>query len=275
MNRDTNMIIRFFVCTFAGSIIPWGLAAVTGIGADTPAGTLLVGLGGISPTLGAAATLIWAARKKIPTGYLGRLSPALIPGKWLALILLLPAGAALLTLGAVMAADPSRDLLSLLQLEPFRHPLRGLGFLVFVFIFGPLPEELGWRGFVLEPLSRRVGLFWGSLVISLAWMAWHVPLFFISGYPLHEMALGKVDLMLYFAVLFPKSILFTWIWHHTGKSTLGAALFHYSINLCGMIVDPGFLGELFSGLIYTALALGVLFFDMAIFSPPEKKGDVK
>ena len=56
-----------------------------------------------------------------------------------------------------------------------------------------------------------------------------------------------------------------------GKSTLGAVLFHYSINLCGMIVDPGFLGELFSGLIYTALALGVLFFDMAIFSPPEKK----
>jgi membrane protease YdiL (CAAX protease family) len=221
--------------------------------------------------VGAILIHIWAARQGISTGYLDRLSPTLISGRWLALILSLPLGVALLSLGGVMVADPSRSLPSLLQLEPFQHPLQGLGFLFFILLFGPLPEELGWRGFVLEPLSQMVGLFWGTLVISLAWMVWHVPLFFISGYPLHEMDLGPVELVIYFFVLFPKSILFTWIWHHTGKSTLAAIMFHYAINLSGMVVDPGFLGECISGLIYTALALTVLILDTDPFFPSTRQ----
>lgn len=258
MDSTTKVIVRFFSYTAMFWIVPWGTAVLTGVSADSLFGGVLIAVGGISPTLGALLTIVRTPEQSLGPGFLRRLSPGLLRGRWVAVVLLLPAGVAAAGLGAAMAVDPTLELKAVLHLDAFRSPLQGLGFLVFVFIFGPLPEELGWRGFVLDPLSRRVGLFRGSVVISVAWMVWHVPLFFIAGYPLREMALRNIELLLYFGSLLPKSILYSWIWSHTGKSTFGAILFHFSINFCGMIVDPGFTGELASGLVYSVLALAVL-----------------
>lgn len=43
-------------------------------------------------------------------------------------------------------------------------------------ITSPLFEEPGWRGFALRPLQDRFGRLRGSLVVGVAWWAWHQPM---------------------------------------------------------------------------------------------------
>jgi membrane protease YdiL (CAAX protease family) len=45
---------------------------------------------------------------------------------------------------------------------------------------GPLAEEFGWRGYLLERLCRRVSPLVAGLIIGPVWAAWHIPLFYDS-----------------------------------------------------------------------------------------------
>ena len=42
-------------------------------------------------------------------------------------------------------------------------------------------EEIGWRGFMLRELSKRMPAFTSTLLVSVVWILWHLPLFFIIG----------------------------------------------------------------------------------------------
>lgn len=47
---------------------------------------------------------------------------------------------------------------------------------------GPLFEEPGWRGFALPRLESRLSPISASLVLSVLWMGWHLPLFLYPGW---------------------------------------------------------------------------------------------
>lgn len=49
-------------------------------------------------------------------------------------------------------------------------------------ILGPLGEELGWRGFVLNELQKRYSPLKSAFIVGLAWGFWHTPLWLMSGY---------------------------------------------------------------------------------------------
>lgn len=49
-------------------------------------------------------------------------------------------------------------------------------------ILGPLGEELGWRGFVLNDLQKRFSPLKSAIIVGLAWGFWHTPLWLMSGY---------------------------------------------------------------------------------------------
>lgn len=97
--------------------------------------------------------------------------------------------------------------------------------------FGPLGEELGWRGSALPRLQERYSALTSSLLIGVAWTAWHAPLFWapagttISGRPVTVAAVGKYALM-----LVGLSILYTWICNNSRGSVGLAVAFHASWN---------------------------------------------
>lgn len=49
-------------------------------------------------------------------------------------------------------------------------------------ILGPLGEELGWRGFVLNEFQKRFSPLKSAIIVGLAWGFWHTPLWLMSGY---------------------------------------------------------------------------------------------
>jgi len=70
-----------------------------------------------------------------------------------------------------------------------------------------------------------------SLIVGLFWALWHIPLFltndsaFAATYPLLSLSFW-----LWGVSLLSISIIMTWIFNHTGKSTLTAILFHFSMS---------------------------------------------
>lgn len=96
--------------------------------------------------------------------------------------------------------------------------------LIHTFVGGGLGEEIGWRGFLLPRLCARYSPLIASLLVAIAWFVWHVP-----GYLLTDKA--EADPILPFAVMvFPMSIVLTWLYFRAGESLLLPVLMHASIN---------------------------------------------
>lgn len=63
----------------------------------------------------------------------------------------------------------------------FLNPLTLIPFTFFMLLFGPLPEEMAWRGYALDGLQARWNALVASLILGTAWTLWHLPLFLIEG----------------------------------------------------------------------------------------------
>ena len=96
-----------------------------------------------------------------------------------------------------------------------------------------IPEELGWRGFMLPVAQRGRSAFVASLGVGLSWGVWHTPLFFIEG--TFQSTLGD-ELGLWLGIGFWTlacmvfSVGFTWLFNSVGGSTLAAAVIHGATN---------------------------------------------
>jgi membrane protease YdiL (CAAX protease family) len=110
---------------------------------------------------------------------------------------------------------------------------------VFALLFGPLGEELGWRGYALPRLQRKYSALWSSVIVGVLWTFWHAPAFWapegtaISGQPVTLLAVGW-----YLIFMIGISILHTFVYNNTKGSVLLAVLFHGMYT--GPIVFPLF-----------------------------------
>ncbi len=132
-------------------------------------------------------------------------------------------------------------------------------FLLFILLFGPLPEELGWRGYALDGLQARFNSLLASLILGGMWALWHLPLFFMQGTFQHDqLGMGNPGFWTYLLGPVIISILFTWIYNNTHRSTLSAILFHFMINLTAELLPLTEQQRVFSLVIIVVLTLGVV-----------------
>jgi hypothetical protein len=75
-----------------------------------------------------------------------------------------------------------------------------------------------------------------SLLLGTVWALWHVPLFLVEGTFQAGLGFGSLRFWLFLAALPPLSLLITWVYNNTGRSTLSAVLVHFSGNLCGALL---------------------------------------
>lgn len=117
-------------------------------------------------------------------------------------------------------------------------PLSFVPFALGVLAFGPIPEELGWRGYALDGLQARRGALRASLILGVVWALWHLPLFFMqSTFQSAQIGLTPVPFVAFNASIIASAVLYTWVYNNTRRSTLSAMLLHFVVNLSGEVMN--------------------------------------
>lgn len=153
------------------------------------------------------------------------------PGPWLA-ALFLPIVVVALAVAAAGAAP-----------EVFRRPPSSEGLaripmiLLLALPFGPLPEELGWRGWLLPRLQDRLGPPAASLAVGAVWTFWHLPMFWFPGTAIPSfLELGAPAVLLFLAQLIAEAMVLTALFNASGGSVLLAIVYHLTFNTAETIL---------------------------------------
>lgn len=226
MKRRETLL--FVVLTFAWS---WGLWSLTvprlrrlGFDNAEPWTLGLHLLGSYGPTLVALGLTWYFGEKGAARDLLRQLLEWRGRTGKLLVALLVPTAASLLALAAYAATNEA------IAFDFSRAALIPIALLA-ALPFGPLGEEIGWRGFAQPRLLCRFGPFLTGLLLGAIWFVWHVPLFFApAGTSVSGSSLTVSGLLLYFGLLTGMSILIVWFTQWTGSALLSGLMIHLGMN---------------------------------------------
>jgi membrane protease YdiL (CAAX protease family) len=237
------------------SIVFWSLTTLFG-GINQFPGSILFYIGGAGPLVSAIIiTHLFESKENQKDFWSRTLNAKRIPWRWMVPALLLHPS-------IIFAAGLIETLLDgelQYKISMLSNPISLLTLVLSVFILGPLPEEMGWRGVGYDRLIIKMTPLSASIILGFFWAAWHVPLFFIENTFHYELGLGSLRFWIFLLSNIPLTIIITWIYNHTDRSVLMAAIVHFSGNIVGAILpksDRLALLELF-GLILSAIVIGI------------------
>ena len=98
-------------------------------------------------------------------------------------------------------------------------------YVLLMILLGGGQEELGWRGYILDPMEERLGPWLGNLVLGVVWTFWHLPLFFIPG--VSQTFIPFVGFML---LIIGYSWFLAWVRQVSGKRTMAGLVAHGFAN---------------------------------------------
>ena len=231
----------FFIFVLCWTWFFWILAGVQGISAHSALGIALVVVGLLGPMLGGIGFTYLTQDTEGWREYWSRIvDPKRIPARWyLAIFLFVPCLMAIALLldiavngNAVLAQIGKR-------VSPFiATPFTVVPFLLRVVIYGPFPEELGWRGYVLDRLQAKWNALISSLILGAVWALWHLPLFYIKDMnPHYSQGAWSLWFWLFMVEVVSTAVIYTWIFNNTRRSTLAAILFHFLSNITAELTN--------------------------------------
>jgi membrane protease YdiL (CAAX protease family) len=177
------------------------------------------------------------------------------PSWWLVILALFPTMAAVGNrIDSALGGNPPA-----FNTETLTSPAGFFGFLLLMIVGGPLAEELGWRGFALDPLQKGRSALSASLILGVVWALWHLPLFLMEGTSQGALGFGSVVFWLWHIQVVALSVIYTWVYNHTERSVLSAFLLHFMGNSTfSLLADIGgalpLQTEVISTLLHVALA---------------------
>lgn len=115
-------------------------------------------------------------------------------------------------------------------------------------------EELAWHSYGTDTLVRKMRVFTASMLFTLIWAVWHVPLSFIDGYYQNEV----VESGILYTLNFPASmiafvLLMNWLYFRCRQTIVVPIVFHASANFSAEI----FMTEPDSKVIQTGILLAL------------------
>jgi hypothetical protein len=212
--------LKFFLLVFALSVPFWVLGAVTGLQLlpGLPVSSLMV----FSPLL-AASILVYRENKAEGVKALLRRSfdyPRLRAKTWYIPIIFLMPAIMVMTYGLMRLTD-----------FPLPRPqfpvLTALALLLASFV-AALGEELGWTGYIMDPLQDRWYAVQAGIILGLVWALWHI-------IPLMQAHRSLAWIACWSLGTVAARILYVWLYNNTGKSVFAAALFHATGNVSWLL----------------------------------------
>jgi membrane protease YdiL (CAAX protease family) len=185
------------------------------------------GLGGIGPLISAFLTT-WIYQKQKGVKLLIKKCFQVKPLIYLIVALFSPF--LILLLAAIIGyfVDHSPiDISSILISKEFPQ-FNLLTFFIYNLLLFGFGEKVGWRGFALPRLQQKFSALTSSIILTIFWAIWHLPLFF------YKPGFTSMDITGIFGWTFSLltgSILLTWLYNSSEASILVCAVFHSTVNI--------------------------------------------
>ena len=214
-------LLLYFVLAYLISWALWPLVILN------PTSSPLVPFG---PLIAAVVVALWAGGRRELWTLLRQLGRWRVHPLWYGIALLGPVVMAALTaLLGVAAGAPVRRTGAYTDWQAI-----GTFFLTTVIIVG-LFEEVGWRGFALPRLQRRLAALWAALVLGVGWALWHLP-------ELISDPTGQRPVVQFVLWALTLSVIFSWLYNSTGGSLPIVIICHAAIDTAGRFLLPEFVG---------------------------------
>jgi membrane protease YdiL (CAAX protease family) len=237
MRVNTRALLLFFVIACIPPWVGWSLLTFGVVPQKAPYAPLLYITGWGCSVGGLVATYAREGRGGVRR-LLGQAVRVNVPVLWWLYVLIVPV--AMQTGVALVSFAFARVPIAI-------HPAALLSLatpaLLFPFLFGPLGEEFGWRGFLLPYLVGRLPVLPACLIVGVAEALWHWPLAY------HQMAP-----LVWYAVC--GSFMLAAVYLRT-KSVLLAMIMHWNFNSMGQL-SPNLFPGVPAGDSSVVVGLGVL-----------------
>ncbi len=230
MEKPIKNVTKFFIITFIQTWFFYFAIIFLSLNVFEGLGVIFLICGGMAPSLIGVIMAFNAYGKEDRKEYFRRIFQAKRIGArwWCFILLIFPAVHALASLIMLISGGDMPTMEGLR--DAVQSPSTILITLLLGFFFnGAFPEELGWRGFALEPLLNRFGFIKANLFLGVIWCVWHLPLFFMHG-QFHN-HLGPVGFWFFLADTIGLSMIMGLVFIKTKCSTFSALLLHMLFNL--------------------------------------------
>jgi len=216
-----NQISIFFIITLLVGWFPW----------YTGTGSIIIA----APSIAAFLVALFADGWQGVLDILRRLGRWRVNWRWYVFVLFSPAILYLIAVDMHILLGGAVPQFPLLRENP--------SMILMVFIVFLLPwqssaflEEIGFRGYALEKLQNKFGPMVGTFILGIFFGAWLLPEFFQPD--TFQYAMGGLSFYPWFILTeIGWSILMTWAYNHTNKSSLIAGyLFHTAFNTWSLVV---------------------------------------
>lgn len=144
----------------------------------------------------------------------------------------------------------------------------GVLYAFFLLFFGPIPEEIGWRGILFHDISK-VSFKKAQLYVMLIWLIWHLPLFFIVGTYQNGLGILSIGFVFFVLNILIQSLIMGYLYLIGHQNIVLPILFHYFVNLTGEMFNRNTTTEMMNIGLYSGLLLLLVF----VFHTQSKKND--
>ncbi len=224
---------------------------------------IMIGL--LAPCITAISMIYLSGNEGMIHDFWARLFLFKIQASYLAMIILLMPCVILLATTLSLAFGYSTDQFFLAKEFSVIKGWSILG--VFIpFLFAPLIEELGWRGYGVDSLRSEFNLFKTSLIFGILWGLWHLPLFFVKGYYQNQLwNLGIIYVLNFFVSTLVVAFIMNWVYYKTDRSIPAIVLFHSMLNLFSILFRTEPFTKCMATLLLCLVLIVVLVQDRAFF----------
>ncbi len=259
----------YFLMTFASTFALWFAGAYFSAQGENNGIYMLLMLAGLmAPFLISLVMILKFKNGEVKSDLFNRLiNPRLIQLKMLPVFLLLMP---LSVLFSILLSLPFGGTMSQLQFAEGFSFSSGFVPVLLLLLLAASFEELGWRGYAFDSLHSRYTYFTASLLFSILWSLWHLPLLFVKNSYQYEIFHDNVWFAVnFFASIIPMGVIISWICIKNRKSVLAAILFHFIINISQEILNITQITKCLETVVLIGVAAVIVVLDREMFFSTE------